>query len=146
MLENVVKNAPVHDVRRLSFSSPEELKEIFIKFPLDREFVDWMVSNDFVLWYRPDWGVGLGRILHGYITDGKRVIEVGMNGNDFLGGEVDLTILHELIHVAIPDIRLGLWFGRKYEGVIDEIAQGYLHRDGFLDYIREYIPSRQIWY
>lgn len=125
----------VHDERRLKWHSPEGLKEILKRFPLTKEFVDWVAEQGFKVVYDFSWKEG-----NGAVFDGLRRIMVSPNGSREI---IDLTLVHELIHIAAVPGKIFRFTQREYEEyekVIDEIAKEYMKDSEFMSYVREKIP------
>lgn len=120
---------PIHNKRRLTFGSPEELKKILQDYPLTKDFVDWVVEQGFKIIYQSDWRAG-----NGLVSWGSRQIMVGSQGKTCL---IDKTLVHELIHISVPgnhDPR------ESHEEAIDQIADIYLNDSGFMKYLKKKIP------
>ena len=101
-------------------------------YPLTREFIDWVVKEGFKVWYPSDWKAGTGAVWWSL----KRIV-VSPQGEKRL---VDQTLVHELVHIAIPGLppRSGsMREQEKYEEAIDEIADVYLSDLGLMEYIKE---------
>lgn len=159
-LEFKIGIAPLHDERRLCFSEPEDLRKVLKKYPLDKGFIDYIRDNGFKIVYEKNIPVGYGAVVY----YSKELEELGYHGHiiylgishswnidnkcDLSGDEkklIDLSLMHELIHVAIPDWRL-TWrcqvpfIYKIFDKVIDEIAEQYLKDKDFLDYVKKTIP------
>lgn len=129
-------NPPIHDPRRYDFATPQELLNIFQSYPLTEEFIDWVVEHGFLIIYRKDMKAGKGEVV-------GKFIEVSSHGAPLLR---ELTLIHELIHVAIPRV----WTFphdrsyERFEAVIDQIAQSYLRQTPFLSALRLKIPASDL--
>ncbi len=123
-------NYPIYDKRMQRFCSPADLKEIFRRKPLDKKFIDWVVERRFEIVYHFSFEEGSGAVWWG-----PRWIVVSPHGQD---GIANLTLIHELIHVAVPG-NYGN-YDQRYEEAIDEIAENYVNDIEFLDYIKRKIP------
>jgi len=159
-LELKIGVAPLHDERRLCFSKPEDLREVLKKYPLDKGFIDYVRDNGFKIFYEKDIPVGYGAVVY-YSKELEELghhshiicLGIGNRGNIDNKGElsedekklIDLTLIHELVHIAIPDWRL-TWrcqvpfIYKMFDKVIDEIAEEYLKDKDFLDYVKKTIP------
>ena len=138
-----MEDIPVHDKRRLNFSSPSDLEYTLRKFPLDRNFVDWVCRQGYRIVYHSDWKAGEGKI---YKFPGK--IHLGISGKSTL---IDLALAHELIHISVPDERLssiGYNFLcnhkqlAEYEKIIDKLAEQYAQDIHFINYAKQIIPAK----
>lgn len=126
---------PVHDKRRLKFSSPEGLKKVLQRFPLNKEFIDWVVEQGFKIEYRSDWREGRGAVWWGL----KRIVVSSQGETDLM----NKTLVHELIHISVPGIPSpwDAWISQiPYEEMIDQIAEIYLNDLEFMEYLKEKIP------
>ena len=130
-----LKGIPVQDERRLKFRGPKELKKRFEQYPLDRNFVDWVRDIGYKISY--------DKSLFPCVSFEKRII--------FNERFEDISLLHELVHISVPDHRLMFrYLGRcnlgnkiyeKYEEVIEEVAEKLLGLEGFVDYVERTIPN-----
>jgi hypothetical protein len=128
---------PVHDKRRLRFRSPEQMKQIFLEFPLNKEFVDWVVKLGFKVAYAENWKPDSGAV---WWSLNKIIVSSG--GNRDLE---DLVLMHELIHIGLSEnisfTYMGLPGLEAYERAIDEIAKHHLKDKNLLDYIKIKLPT-----
>ncbi|MBR9691722.1 hypothetical protein GOV06_02955 [Candidatus Woesearchaeota archaeon] len=144
----VVKGAAVYDERRLKFTNPEDFKQIMRECPLDKEFIDWVVTQGYKIRYHSKWSKGKGRIFT-YPLQGTIHVSTNNGDNHNL---TDLILVHEFVHIAVPDERLGLclWIYNRnninilnqYEEAIDEIAKEIVQDTDFMSYLKENIPSK----
>ncbi|MFH0978821.1 MAG: hypothetical protein V1837_05970 [Candidatus Woesearchaeota archaeon] len=137
----IAAGLPVHDIRRLKFGSPAELEHLLRKYPLDESFIDWFNAMGGHIIYFHDWPAGKGS------CGAFRHIFLGVRGK---GQLVDLAFCHELLHAAVPDLRLGVlgqMFCQKpnehyaYERVIDGLAEEYACNRNYIGYAKEKIAS-----
>jgi hypothetical protein len=132
----------VYDEKRSDFEDPEGLEKMLRALPLDKKFIDWVVDDqEYIIIYMPDWNSGKGLMCFN-----PPRIWLGNNGESRL---IDLTLAHELIHISVPDKRLyshvcGDSLYKKYEEVIDRLAETYVQDIAFLDYAKEKIPSFEV--
>lgn len=138
-----MQDVPVHNWKRIHFSSPRHLERLLSEFPLDNEFIDWAADHGYSIVYRRDWDSGRGSV-NGYPGE----IHLGVKGPDRL---VELALAHELVHISVPDSRLdgaGYWrifFNKEwsqYEEIIDQFAGTYAHDPSFIEYAKKRLPSR----
>jgi|SRR3989344_927650 len=106
------------------------LEEQFRRFPLDEKFINWVAEQGFKIVYDFSWKEGAGNVWWSL-----RQIMVSPCGEDAL---VKLTLIHELIHIAIGAPGN---IGRKYEELIDQIAKEYVKNLEFINYIGKKIPA-----
>ena len=118
---------PIYNKR--GFHSPEDLKESFCRFPLDKQFIDWVAKQGFKIVYDSSWKEGTANVWWSL-----RQIIMSPHGGDAL---VNLTLVHELVHIAVPGRFLG---EKKYEKIIDEIAEDHIKNLEFMNYIKAKIP------
>lgn len=123
-------NFRVHDKRRLKFSSPEGLKEKLIEYPLTRDFIDSIANQGFKICYRNDDFGSLGVVNYG-------IKEIWINAHK-RPTEIDLTLVHELIHLAVSFSPI-IYESIEYEKIIDKIAEVYTKDKDFMDYIKKTI-------
>ncbi len=131
---------PVHDKRRLRFNSPEGMIHAFRRFPLNKDFIDWVVDQGYRLVYSP------------YFKGGEGAVPGGKSKSIFISpygsqDTIDLVIMHELVHVAhSKDINweCGSDEAEKYDSAIEEIAKDYVKDKAFLAYIKRKIPSEHL--
>jgi len=140
-METRLKNMPINDERRLGFDNPEDLRMRFEQYPLDKDFVDWVRNNGYKIYYNYALLSGQGRICFA-----RRLIEVGFGEEGTDSQEVNLSLLHELVHISVPDSRLSTFHRRskiygEYERVIENVAEKLLGLEGFLDYVKKTVPN-----
>lgn len=122
---------PIHNGRRLTFSSPKELKRILLQdFPLTKEFIDWTIERGFKIAYQPDWKAGTGLV-------SWRLKQIMMSSQGTIHLK-DKTLVHELIHISVPGIHKP---EASYEKVIDQIADIYLNDSEFMKYLKKKISA-----
>ncbi len=131
----MVYDCPIHNERRLTFSSPEGLKRILLQdYPLTKEFIDWVVEQGFKIIYQPDLKEGNGLVFGGWGPRERREIWVSSQGKASLK---DKVLVHELIHISVP----GNHEPREdYEKTIDQIADIYLNDSEFMKYLKKKMP------
>ncbi len=129
-------NFPDHIRRRLQFSSPEGLKKLFRLFPLDKDFIDWVVGQGFKIVYRKSFSDGMGSV--SWVS---REINVSPKGDSKL---VNLVKVHELVHIALTrEINIGglsLKEYEEYEKAIDEIAMSHINNSELMLYLDAKLP------
>ena len=114
---------PIYDIEYLQFSDPWEIKKIFARKPLDEKFVEWVKSIGYKLTFSPNRGTD-----RAFTYFDARTISVGIDGPKRF---IPATVMHELIHIAMPDERFyypryrKLWTPMEYwtaEKMIEDIA------------------------
>lgn len=139
-MKHYIPGVPLHDCRRLSFHDPPGLARILREYPLDTDYIDWIVRKGYRIFLDADRPSGSGFTLLG------RKIEVGIR--EGMNGLAGLTLAHELIHTAVPDMRLSLYLcasperHEAYEAVIDEAALGYTWNRQFIEHALRYAQRR----
>lgn len=133
--------APLHNRLRLFWRNPETFDSCLAEHPLDADFVNWAYSSGFWINYNLGREAGSGRL---WIT---KEIEIGVRErkewtkkkNLF---EIDIIIMHELIHVAVPHKRIEHFNSfedkrlKEYEAIIDKHATKYAKNSLFMDYVK----------
>jgi len=129
------ENYPYHIRRRLGFNSPEQFRKLFELFPLNSEFIDWVVEQGFKIFYKDNFYAGMG------CTDWQnKEIWISPKGDSKL---IRLVKVHELIHVALVGTKFKtrtMDEQEKYEKTIDEIAQKYVDNEEFIRSMETRIP------
>jgi len=141
-------DVPVHDPRRRNFTDPESFRDVFKKYPLDKEFVDWVAEQGYEIVYTSEDNLGCGDV---YVDPRKIVIGIHPRVDPNLNIDpnlVDLVVVHELIHIAAPDKRMerfnrqGVQIYNPFEKVIDEIAAQYTQDQEFMQHVTSTIPAQ----
>ncbi|MEK6862349.1 MAG: hypothetical protein AABY07_10390 [Nanoarchaeota archaeon] len=122
------KNHPVHNKKRLEFSSPKGLEQKLQEYPLNKGFIDWVVNLGYKIRY-------LDMLPAGGTSFDTREIFIRVYQKPLVSH--DLVLVHELIHISVPIESIDRV--KKYEYVIDKIAKRYAKDKEFMDYIKKSI-------
>lgn len=159
-------NIPYHKVERLDFDSPETFRRRLQEYPLDKDFIDWVKDNGWVVKYDYLFDGGLAnfktkRILVGTLSgcmdneDRRTAICYLENEKGYVKDwsiidfeNLELILMHELIHVAVPNLKTAEMVfdytpeGKVYEGIITEEARTYIPNRELMKYIHSMIPHQ----
>lgn len=125
------RKTPEYDYRSRDWHwSPEKIRSSFKNFPLGRKYVDWLSSENYQIESRK-----LDNA-KGYVLFGEREIWIR---NDLSVGEQKLTVCHELIHIAVPQLTR-LITNKGIEDAIDDVARPLSRNDVFMDYLFSKVP------
>ncbi len=121
---------------RINFS--KELEELLAKYPLNYNFIDWAAAKGVTINYIPnpykqpnDW--------YGKLEDRCNGSQRILINKDMQEKQKDMTLIHELIHLAVPLIPFNNEFESENDGTIDRIAVSYVENKDFMGYIKKTI-------
>lgn len=134
----------------LNFKDPLDFKTLLGRFPLDLGFVSWSVENNVRVLYDSE----LPKDYTGLVTlvFNPEIRKTRPNSGliricpSLDPEEKDLVLVHELIHIAIPDQRLcfpncwSLFQYKQYEKAIDDCSRDHIKNRTFFDYLKNSIP------
>lgn len=142
----VPKNVPVYDPILHEFETPEQFKTILDDFLFTREFIDWVAENGYYI--VNSYPREKPRALASVYLDTRRIV-IRTRKKEIR----KLALVHELIHVAVPDNRLAwgyilsIEFNKTlgaYEDVIEQAAVRFSQDEELVAYAQEKIPVKKL--
>lgn len=115
---------PVHNKKRLEVNSPKELEQRLEEYPLNKDFIDWVVNLGYTISY-------VDMIPQGGTSFYTR--EIFIREHQKPPVTQDFVLMHELIHIAVPTLN------KRHEYAIDRVAARLMKNEELIEYIKKTI-------